>query len=199
MGNGHNISRSQVSSWSQISDIIHSDSEFRFRLLPIVYLPNIFRTMEEPFATFLMPAYAIVSWIGLFLFGKTGKHILPIAVIGWLWAVINCIHSKSLDLGAITFGLVMIASLWERHSGFDKKVRVALTVSCVCVAVNFSLPLILWSQMADELAKEKSDLWLSIFFWYCVSMTVFWISAAIRNQIRGEITYDFVPGSRHIN
>ena len=168
-------------------------------LLFILFLKKTSGTMEEPFATFLMPTYAIVSWIGLFLFSKTGKHLLPIAAFGWAWAVINCIHSKRLDLGAITFGLVIVSSLWERHSGFDKKVRVALTISCICVAMNFSLPLILWSQMADELAKEKSDLWLSIFFWYCVSMTVFWICAAIRNQIRGENTYGLVPGIRHIN
>lgn len=40
--------------------------------------------------------------------------------------------------------------------------------------------------MVKELARSKSQLWLSIFWWYCAIMTVFWVCAAVRNQMRGE-------------
>lgn len=142
--------------------------------------------MQEPILTFLMPIYAITSWIGLYRHGNTGTHLLPIASFGWIWAVFNIIRTRRLDLGVVTFALVILSSLWERHSGFHKGVKIALSISCVMVAANFSLVVIVWNSMVKELARSKSQLWLSVFYWYCATMVAFWICAAARNQFRGE-------------
>jgi hypothetical protein len=152
--------------------------------------------MQEPILTFLMPIYAIASWIGLYLHGSTGKHLLPIASFGWLWAVFNIMRTRRLDLGVVTFGLVIFSSLWERHSGLHKGVKTALTLSCMTVSANFSLVVIFWSTMVKELARSKSQFWLTTFWWYCATMMVFWLFAAVRNQMRGESilsTYGSLP------
>ena len=148
--------------------------------------------MQEPIVTFLMPVYAAASWLGLYLCGSTGKHLLPIASFGWLWALFNIVRTRRLDLGIVTFALVMISSIWERQSGFHKGVKIASNISCLLVAANFSLVVIFWNSMVKELARSKSQLWLSIFWWYCAIMTVFWVCAAIRNQMRSE---DILPVS----
>lgn len=142
--------------------------------------------MQEPILTFLMPVYAIASWVGLYLHGSTGVHLLPVASFGWIWAIFNIIRTRRLDLGVVTFALVIMSSVWERRSGFHKGVKIALSISCMMVAANFSLVVVFWNSMVKELARSKSQLWLSIFYWYCASMTVFWICAAVRNQFRGE-------------
>jgi len=141
--------------------------------------------MQEPILTFLMPAYAIVSWYALYLHGGTGKHLLPLSLFGWVWAVFNIVRTRRLDLGVVTFAFVIISTLWERHSGFYKGVKLALSISCILLAANFSLVVIFWNSIVKELARSKTQLWLSVFWWYCTIMTVFWLFAAVRNQIRG--------------
>eukprot|EP00804_Cyclotella_cryptica_P004360 CCRYP_006787-RA/>CCRYP_006787-RA protein AED:0.06 eAED:0.06 QI:138/1/1/1/0/1/2/273/160 len=140
--------------------------------------------MQEPILTYLMPLYAIASWYGLYTRGQTGKHLLPIATFGWLWAAFNIARTQRLDLGIVTFGLVILASLWERRVGFTGGVKLALTVSCVAVAANFALPVVFWNSISRALAGSKSQLWLKIFWWYCATMVVFWVCAAYRNQVR---------------
>lgn len=87
----------------------------------------------------------MASWYGLITQANTGKHLLPISLIGWLWAGINIARSKRLDLGIVTFGLVLLASICERYYyGFTRGLRWGLTISCFLVAANFSLVVIFW-------------------------------------------------------
>ena len=69
--------------------------------------------MSESIGTILMPLYAIASWYGLCTQGSTGKYMLPVSLIGWIWAGINIIRTKRLDLGIVTFFLVLLSSLCE--------------------------------------------------------------------------------------
>eukprot|EP00985_Skeletonema_marinoi_P012045 scaffold5751_cov136-Skeletonema_marinoi.AAC.5 len=57
--------------------------------------------MGELIGLCLMPAYAIGCWIGLYKNADTGKHLLPAALFGWIWAIINIMRSKRIDLGVI--------------------------------------------------------------------------------------------------
>ncbi|KAL9179607.1 hypothetical protein ACHAXT_008897 [Thalassiosira profunda] len=141
--------------------------------------------MSEPFATFLMPIYALLSWLGLIFYGQTGRYILPVAVVGWIWAAINVARTKRLDLGIVTFFFVIVAALCERKFGFTNGVKLGLSVSSILVAGNYSLVLFFWKQIRKDLAKAKSQLWLSIFWWYCLSGTIFWLVAIVRTWMRG--------------
>mmetsp|Transcript_32975 Transcript_32975/g.69401 ORF Transcript_32975/g.69401 Transcript_32975/m.69401 type:complete len:152 (-) Transcript_32975:378-833(-) len=149
--------------------------------------------MSESIGTFLMPLYAIASWFGLCTQGNSGKYMLPVSLVGWIWAGINCIRTKRLDLGVISFFFVILASLYERHYGFTRGAKVALSVSSVMVAMNYSLVIAFWNDIQKDLAKSsKSELWMNIFWGYCASMVVFWVCAAVKNYMRGENGYTVV-------
>mmetsp|Transcript_38085 Transcript_38085/g.65068 ORF Transcript_38085/g.65068 Transcript_38085/m.65068 type:complete len:172 (-) Transcript_38085:149-664(-) len=147
--------------------------------------------MGEPFGTFLMPIYAILSWYGLIAHGKSGAYVLPVALVGWVWALINIIVRKSFDLGIVTFFLVLLASAYEKKCGFSKGPKVALCVSSIAVAANFALVPILWSDIQTDLANTRSDLWQTMFWWYCVTFSVYWVCASIRTYFRGENTIEY--------
>ena len=144
--------------------------------------------MGELIGLCLMPAYAIGCWIGLYKNADTGKHLLPAALFGWLWAIINIMRSKRVDLGVVTFGLVIIFTLVERYYGFTRAVKWAISISALVVAANFSLVVIFWKPIRKDLSKSKSQLWLKVFFTYCVTLMIFWIVSSFKNFVRGEIS-----------
>ena len=143
--------------------------------------------MGELIGLCLMPAYAIGCWIGLYKNADTGKHLLPAALFGWLWAIINILRSKHIDLGVVTFGLVIIFTLVERYYGFTRGVKWAISLAALAVAANFSLVVIFWGPIRKDLSKSKSQLWLKVFFTYCVTLMIFWIVSSFKNFVRGEI------------
>ena len=136
--------------------------------------------------TLLMPLYAIASWYGLYAYGDTGRHVLPVAFVGWVWAGINIARTRRLDLGIVTFLLVVLAASYERRHGFGRGVKLAVTVSSLLVAANYSLVIAFWGDISRDLAKAKSQTWMNVFWGYCAIMTAFWAGAAIRNHLRGE-------------
>ncbi len=155
--------------------------------------------MSEPLATFLMPIYAAISWLLLLFQSQRGQHLLPISLIGWIWAMVNIIRTKRLDLGIVTFGIVLLGTLVERYmtpkaSSSSENISLGrvwwikwwLTVGCVLVAANFSLVVVFWDSISKELEKTKSQTWMKVFLSYCIIMMVFWIAAALRNHVRGE-------------
>ena len=144
--------------------------------------------MGELIGLCLMPAYAIGCWIGLYKNADTGKHLLPAALCGWIWAIINILRSKRIDLGVVTFGLVIIFTLVERYYGFTRGVKWAISFSALVVAANFSLVVIFWKPIRKDLSKSKSQLWLKVFFTYCVTLMIFWIVSSFKNFVRGEIS-----------
>jgi len=144
----------------------------------------------EPIGTFLMPLYAIASWYGLYTHGNTGKYMLPVSLVGWLWAVINVIRTKRLDLGIVTFFFVLLTSLYERHVGlFTRGMKLSLCISSILVATNYSLVIAFWKQIRKDLVKSKSELWCTIFYLYCAAMMAFWVCACARTHVRGETGY----------
>ncbi len=142
--------------------------------------------MGELLGLTLMPAYAVGCWIGLYKYAATGKHILPAALFGWAWAMINIIRSKRIDLGVVTFGLVILFTLVERYYGFTRGVRWSISLASLAVAANFSLVVIFWKPIQKDLSKSKSQLWLKVFFGYCLTLMIFWIVSAYKNFVRGE-------------
>mmetsp|Transcript_3162 Transcript_3162/g.6974 ORF Transcript_3162/g.6974 Transcript_3162/m.6974 type:complete len:149 (-) Transcript_3162:300-746(-) len=140
--------------------------------------------MSEPLLTYLMPIYALASWYG-FLTQNTGEYVLPVALVGWIWAAFNIYRTKRVDLGVVTFFFVLIASLCEQRYGFTRGVKLALCVSSVLVAGNYSLVIAFWQQIEKHLAKKKSVLWLNIFRCYCVSGMLFWVCVAAKSYVRG--------------
>mmetsp|Transcript_6605 Transcript_6605/g.10076 ORF Transcript_6605/g.10076 Transcript_6605/m.10076 type:complete len:164 (-) Transcript_6605:256-747(-) len=142
--------------------------------------------MGELIGLCLMPAYAIGCWIGLYKNADTGKHLLPAALFGWIWAIINIMRSKRIDLGVVTFGLVIIFTLLERYYGFTRGVRWAISAAALAVAANFSLVVVFWKPIQKDLSRSKSQLWLKVFFSYCFTLMIFWIVSAYNNFVRGE-------------
>ena len=140
--------------------------------------------MGESIGTYLMPLHAVVSWYLLYTQGDTGKFILPVALSGWVWAGINILRTKRLDLGVFTFFFVILASLFERQYGLTPGIQLALCCSSALVAVNFSLPNIFWSQIRKAITRRKGDTWSTIFRTYCACMTVFWLLATARTRVR---------------
>jgi hypothetical protein len=141
--------------------------------------------MGEPIGLYIMPAYAIGCWLGLCLSDR-GKHLLPAALFGWMWAVINIMRSKRIDLGVVTFFFVIISTLLERHYGFTRGVRWAISAAAIVVAANFSLVVIFWKPIQKDLAKSRSQLWLKVFYSYCLTLMMFWLAAAYKNFVRSE-------------
>eukprot|EP00585_Thalassiosira_rotula_P011413 CAMPEP_0196136646 /NCGR_PEP_ID=MMETSP0910-20130528/4888_1 /TAXON_ID=49265 /ORGANISM="Thalassiosira rotula, Strain GSO102" /LENGTH=148 /DNA_ID=CAMNT_0041396967 /DNA_START=114 /DNA_END=560 /DNA_ORIENTATION=- len=148
--------------------------------------------MSEPIGIWLMPLYAIASWYGIFTQGNTGKYFFPVALVGWLWAGVNIYRTNRLDLGIVTFFFVLVASLCERKYGFTRGVKLALSVSSIMVALNYSLVVVFWKQIQKDLVKSKSQLWMNIFWGYCACMVAFWVCAAAKNHTRGENEYSVV-------
>ncbi len=146
-----------------------------------------------------MPIYAILSWLGFIFYGSTGRYVLPVSFVGWLWALINVIRTKRLDLGIVTFFFVLLASLYERHYGFSKGVKVALCISSVFVAMNYSIVIAFWNDKQNDLAKSKSQLWMNTFWGYCLVMMIFWVCAAGRTYLRGENGYTAVGLWLHLH
>jgi len=146
--------------------------------------------MAGPFegGTVLMPLYAIASWYGLYAYGESGRHILPVAVVGWVWAGINIARTRRLDLGIFTFLLVVIAASYERRYGLGRATKLALSSSSVLVAANYSLVIAFWGEISRDLARVKSHAWMNVFWGYCATMTVYWACVAARNHLRGGET-----------
>jgi hypothetical protein len=142
--------------------------------------------MSEPIGIYLMPIYAIGCWYGLYAHGATGKHLLSCALVGWIWAIINITRSKRIDLGVVTFGLVILSTLCERYNGYTRFVRWTTTISSIFVAVNFSLVLIFWKPIQKDLAKSRSVIWLKVFVSYCACLMIFWLISAYTSFFRGE-------------
>lgn len=142
--------------------------------------------MPEPRLTYLMPIYAIASWIAFFFWEESGKHLLPTSAFGAAWALVNCYRNKSMDLGCITMGIVAVASAMEQFTHSTPKARLhkAETIGCVLAAINFSLPIIFWKQIKDPLSKRKSAVWMTVFWYYLAAMTVYWLVAAYKNSDR---------------
>lgn len=140
----------------------------------------------EPLGTYLMPIYAIGSWYGLIAQGQTGQYILPVAFVGWVWAGINILKSKRLDLGVVSFFFAMVSALCENQWGFTPGVKLALTISSAMVAANYSLVVLFWGNLKKGLAKSgtKSGLWFKVFWTYCAAMTVFWAVTAAKTYMR---------------
>lgn len=142
--------------------------------------------MPPPIGAFLMPLYSILSWYGLCAQGSSGKYILPVAIIGWVWAGINILRTKRLDLGIVTFFFVILSALFERKYGFTRGVKWSLCVSSMLVAANYSLVIAFWKVIQKDLSKTQSTTWMNIFWTYCASMMVFWVCVAIKTYGRGE-------------
>jgi hypothetical protein len=142
--------------------------------------------MGEPIGLYIMPVYAIGCWLGLYLNAATGKHLLPAALFGWVWAVINIMRSKRIDLGVVTFFLVILSTLLERNYGFTRGVRWAISGAAIAVAANFSLVVIFWKPIQKDLARSRSQLWLKVFYTYCLTLMIFWLASAYKNFVRGE-------------
>merc|ERR1719464_81887 len=122
--------------------------------------------MGDPIGTYLMPLYAVASWYGLYAHGDTGSYNLPVALVGWVWAGINVLRTRQLDLGVVSFFLVLLASLGERRRGLTPGIRAALCGASAIVAANFALPLLFWRQIRKIVTKGKSDTWTTTFLTY---------------------------------
>ena len=146
--------------------------------------------MAGPFevGTVLMPLYAIASWYGLYAYGESGRHLLPVAVVGWVWAGINIARTRRLDLGIFTFLLVVIAASYERRYGLGRATKLALTSSSVLVAANYSLVIAFWGEISRDLARVKSQAWMNVFWGYCATMPAYWACVVARNHLRGGET-----------
>lgn len=137
--------------------------------------------------TVLMPAYAFASWYGLYTTGtNNNRHVLPIALIGWGWAVINITRTNRLDLGVVSFALAALSAWYERKYGLTKGTKIAMILSSALVAMNYALVPANWGRITRTLAKTKSQTWLHIYFGYCVSQMVFWVCESVRNSMRSE-------------
>ncbi|KAL7444948.1 hypothetical protein ACHAXH_008266 [Discostella pseudostelligera] len=142
--------------------------------------------MPSPIGAFLMPLYSILSWYGLCAHGSSGKCILPVAIIGWVWAGFNIHRTKRLDLGIVTFFFVIVCVIFERKYGFTRGVKWSLCVSSMLVAANYSLVIAFWKVIQKDLSKTQSTAWMNIFWTYCASMMVFWVFVAIKIYGRGS-------------
>ena len=135
-----------------------------------------------------MPLYALISWYSLYSKGDTGEYLLPVSLVGWIWAVINTYRNQELDLGVVTFFLVLITSVYERYTGgaFTRKIKWILVVSSIMVAVNYGLVFLLWGGLKENFrsTSKKSELWITIFYWYCVVMMAFWVCVSIKTSTR---------------
>jgi len=136
-------------------------------------------TTSEPLLTYLMPAYAIASWISLLILKDHGRETLFCsASFGALWAVRNMYQSRKLDLGAVSMGIVAVASAFEESVSMC---RIA-TLGCCLAAANFSLPLFLWKNFIRAARKKRSPFWIKTFRVYLISMTLFWSCAAYQTR-----------------
>ncbi len=138
-----------------------------------------------------MPLYSILSWYGLYTHRNSGKYVLPIAIIGWVWAGVNISRTKRLDLGIVTFFFVIMCAIFERKYGFNRGVKLSLCISSVLVAANYSLVIVFWKVIQKDLSKssQTNTTWMNIFWTYCASMMVFWVCVAIKTYRRGESGY----------
>ena len=129
----------------------------------------------------LMPLYAIFSWAALVTQENTGKYALvPVALVGWVWAGINIYRTNRFDLGIITFFFVLLSALAERQCGSAHWAKRATGISCLLVVGNYSLVVIFWEEIQQNLAKSKGVVWLDIFWLYCIAMLAFWVSAVAK-------------------
>lgn len=98
----------------------------------------------------LMPLYVLISWYSLYKDDDKGEYILPVSSVGWIWAVVNTYTNQELDLGAITFFLVLIISLYEKYKGvFTRGIQWSLIISSLLVAANYGLVFILWGGLEE--------------------------------------------------
>ena len=137
----------------------------------------------------VMPLYALLSWYSLYLKGETGEYLLPVSLVGWIWAVINTYRNQELDLGAVTFFFVLITSVYEQRyyteAQFTRGIKWILVVSSIMVAANYGLVFLLWGELKENFrSTAKSEVWITIFYWYCVVMMAFWVGASIKTSTR---------------
>lgn len=70
-----------------------------------------------------------------------------VAAVFWAWAVANCVHRKSFDLGAVSFLTVLASSLAQYHKatayGTMGSQRCYTCCSCGFVTLNYTLGLVL--------------------------------------------------------
>merc|ERR1719210_2654629 len=98
----------------------------------------------------------------------TGTYFF-VAVIFWVWALVNTLTFGSFDLGSITFALVMAASTaaWRSAKGEGgvpgvNFYKVAMPVACWVVSANYFLAVMI------------TEGWLRF---YVVFGTLYWITA----------------------
>lgn len=139
-----------------------------------------------------MPTYAAASYAAVLLLpaDKFPAALLGSSSFGAAWAAYNIYRSKSVDLGLVTMGIVALASAIElglfgaASSGLTPTIKTAESIGCLLVALNFLLPLLAWSQLTAALGRKKTAFWFQIFFYYCITMAVFWAICAYRNSGR---------------
>ena len=135
----------------------------------------------------VMPLYALIAWYSLYSKGETGEYLLPVSLVGWIWAMINTYRNQELDLGVVTFFFVLITSVYERYytGAFTRGIKWILVVSSIMVAANYGLVFLLWEGLKENFrSTAKSEVWIIIFYWYCVVMMAFWVGAAIKTSTR---------------
>ena len=98
-------------------------------------------------------------------------------------------RNQELDLGVVTFFFVLITSVYEQRyytgGAFTRKIKWILVVSSIMVAANYGLVFLLWGGLKENFrSTAKNELWITIFYWYCVVMMAFWVCAAIKTSTR---------------
>lgn len=141
--------------------------------------------MSEPLLTYLMPAYAAAAWISIILdYDNDGRYLLPTSVFGVSWAIYNTCRLKIFDAGSLCMGIIAIPAGLEMVYGNSTRLRNIETFGCAFASFNFSLPLLLWSQVSRACRRTRTIFWLSVFQKYCFVMTIFYAYAGIKNYDR---------------
>lgn len=138
-----------------------------------------------------MPTYAAASYGAVLLLppDKFPATLFGVSIFGAAWAAYNIYRSRSVDLGLVTMGIVAAASAMElgmfgATTGLTPTIKTMEIAGCALVAVNFVLPLLAWSQLTAALGRKKTALWFQFFFYYCISMAIFWAICAFKNSGR---------------
>ena len=139
----------------------------------------------------LMPLYALASWTAMLKL-QPGSFEIYVAVIGWVWALLNTVLKGNFDLGVVTFALVIAAFGLERRTGLTRGIKIFECIASVAVASNFSLVPFFWQGLKVRLSKSKSQAWLNVFLVYCITFAVYWALVAARTYKRGESGYAVV-------
>eukprot|EP00978_Attheya_sp_CCMP212_P048518 scaffold534283_cov75-Attheya_sp.AAC.1 len=123
-----------------------------------------------------MLVYATGSWVSILTLDDPLDCVLPVSIVGTLWAIRNIVKFEQADLGVISMGIVALAS-----SPLLGRYRRIETFGCFLAAANFLVPLLLWTKLFPLVRNKRSLLWTNIFVTYCSAMAFFWIYAAHLN------------------